>query len=385
MEPFPSAYAEGHARARRHDRAAADNYVRHTTIGDPMLDPIMEELSSLSPAVMHQFIWAGIEQQHDILRKAPQVLRDFFQALDEPPPWVDHDTFRPGVRAFHANADLMLVAFVTGVLIEGFSTLIAKSFNITGRTAKTKRRLQQNNRQLMDIFYPGGLQRENDGWKLSTRVRFVHARIRALLSKYEEWDHGAWGTPISAAHLGLAISIFSHRLLEYALRVGGRFTEEEKESVLAVWRYSGYLMGIPETILYTTGAEAKKIYEVGFMCEPPPDADSIAVANGLIQAIPAVAELTDPAEMRSVTKLAYRLSRAFIGNRLADQFEYPKTPVVGMLFFFRMKQRILRMLKGDKSVRLDNVSQLLAISAYDDYGLAYELPDHAKHSKSSRW
>ena len=279
----------------------------------------------------------------------------------------------------------MLVAFVTGVLIKGFSTLIAKSFNITGRTAKTKRRLQQNNRQLMDIFYPGGLQRENDGWKLSTRVRFVHARIRALLSKYEGWDWGAWGTPISAAHLGLAISIFSQRLLEYALRVGGRFTEEEKESVLGVWRYSGYLMGIPETILYTTGAEAKRIYEVGFMCELPPDADSIAVANGLIRVISSVAEVTDPVEMKSVINLAYRLSRALIGNRLADQFEYPKTPVIGMLFLFRTKQRVLRMLKGDKSVRLDNLSQLLQISAYDDYGMAYELPDHAKHSMSSRW
>ena len=385
MEPSPSAYAEGYARARRHDRAAADNYIRHTTIGDPVLDPIMEELSSLPPAVLHHSIWAGIEQQHDVLHKAPRALRDFFHALDEPPPWLDHDAFRPGVRAFHANVDLMLVAFVTGVLIEGFTTLIAKSFNITGRTAKTKRRLQQNNRQLMDIFYPGGLQRENDGWKLCTRVRFVHARIRALLSKSEEWDHGAWGTPLSAAHLGLAISIFSQRLLEYALRVGGRFTEEEKESVLSVWRYSGYLMGIPETILYTTGAEARKIYEVGFMCEPPPDADSIAMANGLIQAIPSVAEVTDPAEMRSVTKLAYRLSRAFIGNRVADQFEYPKTPVIGMLFFFRMKQRILRMLKGEKQVRLENFSKLLQISAYDYYGLAYELPDHAKHSKSSRW
>ena len=121
------------------------------------------------------------------------------------------------------------------------------------------------------------------------------------------------------------------------------------------------------------------------MCEPPPDADSIAVANGLIQAIPSVAEVTDPAEMKSVTNLAYRLSRAFIGNRLADQFEYPKTPVIGMLFLFRMEQRILRMLKGEKSVRLGNVSQLLQIAAYDDYGLAYELPDHAKHSMSSPW
>ena len=72
------------------------------------------------PAVLHHFIWAGIEQQDEVLRKAPQALREFFEALDEPPPWLDYDAFRPGVRAFHANVDLMLVAFVTGVLVEGF-------------------------------------------------------------------------------------------------------------------------------------------------------------------------------------------------------------------------------------------------------------------------
>ena len=72
MAQRPSAYSEGYAKARRHDQVAADNYVRHTTIGDPVLDPIMEELSSLSPAVLHHFIWAGIEQQDEVLRKAPQ-------------------------------------------------------------------------------------------------------------------------------------------------------------------------------------------------------------------------------------------------------------------------------------------------------------------------
>ena len=346
MPHVPSAYSEGYAKARLHDQAAADNYIRHTTIGDPALDPIMEELSSLSPGVLHHFIWAGIEQHDDVLLKAPQILRDFFQALDDPPPWLDHDAFRPGIRAFHANVDLMLVAFVTGVLVEGFSTLIAKSFNMTGRVSRTSRRLQQNNRQLMDIFFPGGLHRENDGWKLSTRVRIVHARIRSLLNKSEDWDHEAWGTPVSAAHLGFAISIFSRRLLDYSLQVGARFSAGEETSVLDIWRYAGYLMGIPETILYTTGAEAREIYRIAYMCEPAPDADSIAVANGLIQAIPGVVDVTDPAEIQSVTNLAYRLSRALIGNRLADRFEYPKTPVIGTLFLFRTKQRILRMLKA---------------------------------------
>ena len=385
MSQAPSAYSEGYAKTRLHDQAAADNYIRHTTIGDPVLDPIMEELSSLSPAVLHHFIWAGIEQQDEVLRKAPQSLRDFFESLDEPPPWLDYDAFRPGVRAFHANVDLMLVAFVTGVLVEGFSTLIAKSFSITGRVASTKRRLQQNNRHMMDIFFPRGLYRENDGWKLSTRIRFVHSRIRTLLDKSEDWNHEAWGRPVSAAHLGFAISVFSKRLLEYSLQVGAHLDKEERESVLSVWRYAGYLMGIPETILYTTGAEAEAMYKIGYMCEPAPDADSIAVANGLIQAIPSVADVTDPVERQKLTDLAYRLSRALIGNKLADRFDYPKTPVIGTLFLYRMKQRFQRMLKGDQLVRSGNFTQLLQIAVYDDYGVTYEMPDHEKHSMSNPW
>ena len=385
MEQSPSAYSEGYAKARRYDQAAADNYIKHTTIGDPELDPIMEELSAMPPADLHLFIRAGIEQRDEVLRNAPRVLRDFFETLEEPPPWLDYDAFRPGIRAFHANVGLMLIAFVTGVLVEGFSTLIAKSFSITERVSSTKRRLQQNNRHMMDIFFPSGLYRENDGWKLSTRIRFVHARIRTLLDKSEDWNHEAWGRPVSAAHLGFAISVFSQRLLEYSRQVGADLDEEERESVLSVWRYAGYLMGIPETVLYTTAAEAEEMYKIGYMCEPAPDADSIAVANGLIQAIPSVADVTDPVERQKLTELAYRLSRALIRNKLAERFEFPKTPVVGTLFLYRMKQRFQRMLKGGSLVRSGNFTQLLQLSVYDGYGVTYEMPDHAKHSKSNPW
>ena len=384
MTSPPSAYVDGHAKARLYDQEAADNYIRHTVIGDPELDPVMEELASLPPNDLHRFIGAGIEQRDEVLRTAPQPLRDFFNNLEEPP-WLDYEAFRPGIRAFHANVNLMLVAFVTGVLVEGFSTLIAKSFNITGRVASTKRRLQQNNRHMMDIFFPGGLQRNGDGWKLSTRIRTIHSRIRSLLVKSDDWNHEAWGIPVSAAHLGLAISVFSKRLLEYSLAVGAKFNEEEKESVLSVWRYTGYLMGIPESILYTDGADAGKMYKIGYMCEPPPDPDSVAVANMLIQAIPSVADITDPDEKQNLTNLAYRLSRALIGKKRADQFQFPKTSTLGTLFMYRMKQRFQRLLKSTPLIRSENFTQLLQISVYDEGGLSYRMPNHVHTSKSIDW
>ena len=259
--------------------------------------------------------------------------------------------------------------------------MIAKSFNITGRVASTKRRLQQNSRHMMDIFFPGGLYRNGDGWKLSTRIRIIHSRIRSLLNKSDEWNHEAWGTPVSAAHLGLAISVFSKRLLEYSLKVGAKFNEEEKKSVLDVWRYTGYVMGIPETILYTDGAAAESIYKIGYMCEPPPDPDSVAVANMLIQAIPSVADITDPEEKRNLVNLTYRLSRALIGKKRAEQFEFPKTSTLGTLLMYRTKQRIQRVLKNSQSVRSENFTQLLQVSVYDQDGLSYRMPKPRSHFK----
>ena len=297
-------------------------------------------------------------EDDEALRRAPRALRDFFDNLQEPP-WLDYQRFRPGIHAFHENVDLMLTAFVTGVLVEGFSTLIAKSFNITGRVANSSRRLQQNNRHMMEIFFPAGLQRSSEGWKLSMRIRFVHSRIRKLLAKSDEWEHETWGMPLSAAHLGFAISVFSKRLLEYSAMLGARFSKEEKDSVLAIWRYSGHVMGIPDTILYSDAEDTEKTYKISYLCEPPPDADSVAVANLLIQSIPKVANLPDPEEQEKLVSLAYRLSRSFIGTELADSFGFPPDRNFATLFMFRTKQRLARLLRTNQMVRLDNFTQLL--------------------------
>ena len=384
MLQVPSAYRAGYEKARGFDAALADNYARHITMGDPELDPVMEELSSISPPQLHRFIAAGIEGQDEELRKAPEPLRNFFKNLEDPP-WLNHDAFRPGISTFGKNVTLMLTAFVTGVLVEGFSTLIAKSFNITGRVASEKRRLQQNNRHMMEIFYPLGLRRDGDGWKLSTRIRFAHSRVRSLLDKSRDWKHETWGSPVSAAHLGFAISVFSMRLLEHSVAVGAQFTKEETKSVLDVWRYAGYLMGIPESILYTNAEDAKKIYRLGYLIEPPADEDSIAVANLLITSIPKIANMTDEKECNDLVNLAYTLSRALIGNRLADSFNFPKTRTLGTLFSYRMQQRLRRLLKGTQMIRSENFTQLFEISVYEDRGLSYRMPDHVYSSKSSKW
>ena len=383
----PGAYAEGYATASGVDPGLTDAYIRHTQIGDPDLDPVIEDVADLAADQLQRGIRAGIEQDAEALRQAPKSLRHFFEDKVGPPPWLDFEAHVPAVRAFNVNAANVLVAFVCGVLIEGFSTLISKSFATTGRVLNpesARRRLMQNNRHLMEVF-PGGMERDGDGWKLSTRLRFVHARVRHLLANSDAWDVEHYGTPISAAHLGLATTVFSMRLLEHAKLVGAVFNENEEASVMQVWRYAGVVMGVPEDILFVDRDHARRIFEIAHLCEPAPDSDAASMANALIGAIPLTAGIEGEREQRKVMKLAYRLSRSLIGNDLADQLAFPKMNTVGSLAAFRVRQRLQRFVQGRQKVRLNNFSQLLDISVYDRPDDRYRMPDHYLSARSNPW
>lgn len=389
MKVSPTAYTEHYVSARLHDLVTADNYIEHTYVGDPALDPVMEEISTLPDEDLHRFIGAGIERQTEVLRTAPQALRDVFEQINEPPSWLDYEAFNPAIQAFYTKATDILLAMVTGVLTEGFSTLMSKSFSITGRMLQENdmsiRQLKQVNRHLLEIFFPGGLLRKGDGWKLSVRIRFIHARVRQLMKSAEEWNTKAWGVPISAAHMGFSTALFSYRLLEHSSAVGANYSQDEKDSIFELWRYVGYLMGVPETILHTTPQEARKLFKIGFKCEPPPDADAATIANTLIHHIPLVAGLTDPEEQDSMRELAYRISRALIGNHLADQLHFPKSGSMGVLHMYRAKQLSLRLTKDVQLIKSENFLQLLNASQFDEGGMSYKMPDHVLASKSSEW
>lgn len=383
----PRAYIEGFQEAREQDAVTADNYLRHTMVGDPLLDPVMAELADLAPAELHRWVGAGIENDEEEMRKAPQALREFFDQVNTPPSWCDFKDFEPAARIFYTEVNNMLVAFVCGTLIEGFTTLIAKSFNITGRVTRGPgdRRLRQNNRHLMEIFFPGGLERDGEGWKTTMRVRFVHTQVRRLMARCDDWHEDSWGVPVSAAHLGLASVVFSLRLLEHSSLIGAQYTSEQEESVMRLWRYTGYLMGVPESILFTDREEAATLLAAGLKCEPPPGLDSVIMANSLINAIPVVANIESPREARAVKSLAYGISRSLLGHEMADLLRFPKRGKVTSLYKWRFLQAIDRMRRDKKAIKAENFAQVLDVSQYDDIGISYKLPDHVYSSQSDDW
>ena len=385
---IPEMYIAGYERARNIDAQMADNYIRHSTMGDPLADAMIDEISALEPSESRRLIHAVMESEEDVLGQAPPAVQALYNDANTIPDWVDLPSFTPGIRAFHANAPEILGGMVGGVLVEGFSTAICESFLITGRLREQGvRRLKQNNRHMLEIFLPGGLARFGDGWKLSVRIRIVHARIRHLLNNSpQDWDINEWGTPISAAHVGFAISSFSAGLLGHAASLGASFNAEQRASFMQVWRYSGHLMGIPDTILFKDEPGALRIRKVAIACEPEPSLSSIIMANALINSAPLVIGISDPGARQDLVKYVYTVSAALIGRDLADKLRYPKTTTFGVLPLYRFRVRSKRLIDklSFRKSRSTNFRALIDASMFD-HNISYDLPDHAHAEESRQW
>ena len=391
MPRIPSDYVAGLEQARAIDPELAHTYVAHTLIGDPLGEAAAAELATLEQEEAGALIEVGMTNSASRELETMPALRELLRSAEVEPDWLDRTAFEPGVRMFHRNSHTVLAGFVAGVLIEGFTTNIARSFMLTGRVRdRGVRRLGQNNRHMTEVFLPGGLHREGDGWKLSVRIRIIHAQIRRLLNDSDEWDAEAWGTPISAAHLGYAIAAFSARLLANMKTLGASYSREEHDSFMAIWRYTGYLMGIPDTILFRDAEEALTLHAIGTACEPEPSLDSIVMANALVNSAPLLAGVLKAGERQELAMRIYRISRGLLGDEVADALRYPQLRTFGTIALFRLQVKFDRLLarllpQTRARRRFTRFGYLLDASTFDPEGLSFRLPAHIYSEESGDW
>ena len=387
---IPEAYQPGYRKARERCPELAEAYIRHTTVGDPLADRTVEDLSALPPGEVHAMLSKVLDDPGAEIPGVPESLGEFVAEANKVPDWYDGELAQIASRAFLRNSDIVLAALVGGSIVEGFATLISKSFRIRGRVMSMGvRRLKANGMQLVEQYLPGGMEPGADGWRLTLRVRLVHAQSRRLLVGSDEWDRGRYGMPVSAAHILLAGAAFSGRLMRHVAALGGDFTPEEREAYVHVWRYTGLLMGIPEEILFHDEASALRAFRVGSMCEPPADYDAIIMANAIVNSAPVIVGVNEPAERRKMARVVTQASRELIGDELADTFLFParRRKVMPWMRLKNRSRRILRKTlpgsarKGD----LARFEYLLDFASFDEFDHSYKLPTSLHDEDSAEW
>ena len=388
---LPEAYQPQYAQARRLNPDLADRYMAYTQCGDPEADAVIAALAACEQREVHRFIYAGMEQDAATLAASPPELREFFARQDNSrPAWFDPAAARPGREAFHRYSDLFIPAFFV-VTLQNAATLISKAFYTTGRvtTDHGGRRIRQNTRHFVEIMLPGALEREGEGWKLSVRIRLVHAQVRRLIRSAGDWEERVYGAPLSAAHLALSAANFSATMLYQADRLGAHLNAAERAGFMQTWRYASWLIGVPEDLLFAGDEkQTNELHRVGTACEPPPGPESAVIANALVQAVPVIAGIDDPAQRESSCQHVYRVSRALLGNDLSDRLNFPRQATAGVLPWLQWKRRAYRIYhrllpERAQKWRGDSFAFLLSAAALDD--LSYRLPDHVDAQRATPW
>lgn len=389
---IPSIYERGYQAALAEDAELAQTYIRYTMIGDPMADQVVEELEETGRQ----------KQAHAILSRAlansktpgplcPESLSQLIEQASVVPDWYDRKLAMVATGAFLRNPEVVLAGLAAGSIVEGFSTLISKSFFRSGRLIDSGvRRLKQNNLHLLDQFLPLGLEPGGDGWRLTLRIRLVHAQSRRMLRMSGEWDESKYGCPLSSAHMLLGAAAFSGRLMQHVRRLGGRFTAEEQEAYVHVWRLSGMVMGIPESIMFRDFDSSLRVFRIGSLCEPDVADEAIVLANSIVNSVPLVLGVTEPAMRRKDSRRYYQVSRELIGDALADGLRFPAKKRIPLLPLMRLRYFLSRIVYQSmpRWIIPSGVSKFNLILRASDLGTlehSYRLPTAVSDEESDVW
>lgn len=170
---------------------------------------------------------------------------------------------------------------------------ITKVLNSTGYLSgkRTKERVLETAQFILDVAHslehlqPG----TGKGWESIVQVRFLHAGVRARLSKisrahskyYNIEEHGV---PINQEDLLATLFSFSNTMWRVMdERMGVHMTSQEREDYLHLWRYIGYMMGVDDILGATrTPERADACLESIVMHLADPDAESGRMCSTLL-------------------------------------------------------------------------------------------------------
>jgi hypothetical protein len=189
---------------------------------------------------------------------------------------------------------------------------------------RASQRLKDTARYVFAVCQPDGLSRFSEGFAMTVRVRLIHAQVRKLLLESGQWRSETWGAPINQCHMAGTNLMFSVGVLDGLTRLGYRFERVEREALVHLWRYAGYLLGVEHELLIADEFEGHRLLDLMFAFEPQPDDDSRALVDALMQTSFTYVRSFKAARWCTVN-LCYGISRALIGDEQAAALRFPKT------------------------------------------------------------
>jgi len=306
----------------------AQTYAASLMRADPAADALIEALHHTS----HHGPWwsmvlAALSDGVESVPEAPAELRAFVAALPPEPSPQEWEIIEQGGAAVARTGDSAGLALqCAALMIDYWSAAFSKPLELTGNLMQhTAHRLAQTGAWWIEAHEPGGLRRDRDGFKTTLHVRLIHASVRRMARHSGVWDTAAWGLPINQGDLFFQVVGFTWLVLRSLERMGYRISDAEKAAYYRFWRHVAAVLGIDDELLALVNeADCLRFWELWFLTNPGPDADTAALANASLKALAAMAgggALTRRAQF----PILCGATRWLLGEDICDGLKIPRT------------------------------------------------------------
>lgn len=307
----------------------------YATQGDPLADAVVLEMRTLPAGQGRRLFEQALERGIQSVPDAPPALRALFASVDAVPFWLDADKLKLGAETIQrtglmgAYGALVDVSLMGGYLARRALKVLVRTGEIGG---KVPRRIAETALWWMSVTETDGLARFADGFKNTLRVRITHAQIRAAMNADKHWDHADWDSPVNQPQMAGTQLLFSLIGLLGMRVMGFRFTSQEVDAVIHLWRYVGHLIGVHSDLIPASEDDAWRLMWLLAATEFQPDQDSRLLAQALTDALPPLHGVNQDSPVGKVLGTAVKhyhsaLSRLVLGSDNADALGLSHQPL----------------------------------------------------------
>lgn len=251
---------------------------------DELTDDLVQDIhQQYGFAKGRSYIKQYLAQPEQVPTTIKERIDRYFHAIEQYPAWLDWDLIQSGIEISQRAGISGLIVLRDYCLMGGYeSAAINKPLIYTGALKKgAAKRLTETVEFWVNITGNQALKPQGIGFESIIDTRIIHAFSRVNILQSTDWDTEKWGLPINqwdmlATNLG-----FSLVFLVGLRRMGIEPTDTEVRGIFHLWKYIGFLLGIPLALLPDQEEQAILSLYYWTMTQAAGDADSKLLAKAL--------------------------------------------------------------------------------------------------------
>lgn len=230
---------------------------------------------------IEQYIRNGVSEEDNV----PQSIKKLFNETQRKPEWLNDNLLKSGAELCMRSGLDALISLRDYCLIGGYDyAYLNKPLIVTEALKKgAVKRLSETLDFWVNVTRYNALEIHAKGYEFAIKTRLIHSYARLSIKKHDQnWDIENWGEPINSWDMMATYIGFSLVFLHSLQKLGNTFSKEEELGIFHLWKYVGYLLGIPEDLLPDNKKQATEYFYLWTSVQPPSDKDSALLAHSLL-------------------------------------------------------------------------------------------------------